>query len=63
MTYPKERELPDDYPIYAHYLYVVDNRVWRAPWNMTAAQLKKTGGFNSVKNCDIAARNLWSMMI
>lgn len=56
----KERELPDDYPIHGGYLYVVDDKVWRAPYGMTVGTLKKTSDFKSVKNCDIGARNLWS---
>lgn len=56
----KERELSDDYPIHYNYLYVVDGKPWKSPESMTVGELKKRGKFNSVKNCDISSRNLWS---
>lgn len=55
-----ERELPNDYPIHFGYLYIVDGYPWKSPDSMTVGELKKRGNFQSIKNCDIKARNLWS---
>ena len=59
----RERELENDYPIYCGYLYVVDDRPWKAPEEMTVGELKKRGNFSSVKNCDIEGRKLWDQAI
>lgn len=64
-----ERELPDDYPIYPGYLYVINGEVIRSylPNQTTVGEMKKV--FKTVKpitsftNCDIKARNLWDQMI
>lgn len=58
-----ERELEDNYPILPGYLYVVENKVWRAPENMTVGELKTRGKFSSVKNCDIAGRDIWHLAL
>lgn len=58
-----EYECEDDYPIYPGYLYVVDGKVWRSPQPMTAGELKRRGKFISVKNCDIAGRELWHLAL
>lgn len=49
--------LPDDYPIYGNYLYVVDGRVYRSDWHdITARELKAREGFSEVRRCDIFGR-------
>lgn len=56
----KERELPDDYPIYAGYLYVADGEVVVSDWHdITARQFKGAEGYTSLKNCDMAGRDLF----
>lgn len=62
-----ERELEDDYPIHAGYLYVIDGKVVQSEISTTVGQLKRTFKSQfpnlSVKNCDIATRNLWHLAI
>ncbi len=49
--------LPDDYPIYGDYLYVVDGNVYRSDWHgVTVRQLKYREGFKEVRRCDIMGR-------
>jgi hypothetical protein len=51
--------LPDDYPIYADYCYVLDGKVVRSDWHkVTAAQFKKLTGATEVRRCDMIARGL-----
>lgn len=57
-----ERELEDDYPIYPGYLYIVDDQVYRHNYPPTTAGVMRKQ-FKSVKNCDIAERNLWKEMV
>lgn len=58
-----EHELPDDYPVYADYLYVADDKIYRCDWHdITVGRLKAAENFKSFKNCDIAGRNLWDQM-
>ena len=55
----KERELPDDYPIYGGYTYVADDQVIVSEWHgITAGQLKACLGVRVLKNCDRAGRRL-----
>lgn len=59
----KERELPDDYPIYADYLYVADGKVIRSDWHgITARQFKNREGFESLMNCDMSGRGYFNGM-
>lgn len=59
-----EMELPDDYPVFPMYLYVVDGTMFRhVRPQSTVGQVKKAFGFKSFKNCDIATRKLWSEMV
>ena len=52
-----ERILPDDYPIYADYLYVVDGKVTRSDWHgVTVKQFKHIEGAKEVRRCDIEGR-------
>ena len=58
-----ERELPDDYPLYAGYMYVVDGTVVTAVENGTPAEWKRRKGCKSVKSCDIGGRDLWHLAV
>lgn len=55
----KERELPDDYPMYNGYIYMIDGEPLRVTEDISVGQLKKLCGVESVRNCDIKSRNLW----
>lgn len=57
MTHERERMLPDDYPIYGDYLYVVDGEVYRSDYHgITAGELKRRLGAKEIRNCDIYER-------
>jgi len=58
-----ESELPDNYPMYELYLYVIDGKVVRATRQMTVGECKLLKKCKSIKNCDIAARGLWHEMV
>lgn len=58
-----ERELPNQYPIHAGYLYVMNGKVMRSPFTISAGELKERCGFDSIKNCDIGGRNLWHLAV
>jgi len=52
-----EPVLPDDYPIYADYLYVADGRVVRSDWHgITARQFRNHLGATELRRCDIYGR-------
>lgn len=52
-----ERVLPDDYPIYGDYLYVVDGKVTRSDWHgITVREYKAREGVEEVRRCDIEGR-------
>lgn len=57
-----EKILPDDYPVYAGYLYVCDEKVMEANVSGTVATLKQDG-YKEIRNCNIAVRNLWKYAI
>lgn len=49
--------LPDDYPIYAGYLYVADGKLISSDWHgITAARLKQHLGATELRRCDIYGR-------
>jgi hypothetical protein len=49
--------LPDDCPVYADYLYVVDGVPVRSDWHgITVAQFKSYMRAGEVRRCDIAGR-------
>ena len=60
---PKEAPLPNDYPVYAGYLYVADGEVVRARGQETVIELKQSLGVKELTNCDIAARGLWDQVV
>lgn len=53
-----ERELEDDYPVYAGYWYVVDGEPKRSPINGKATDLKAHLTAAVITSCDIHGRNL-----
>jgi hypothetical protein len=56
-----ERVLPDDYPIYAGYLYVADGRVYQSDYHgVSVKYLKAKEGFKEVRRCDMDARGFFS---
>lgn len=55
--FPNEDVLPDDYPIYGDYLYVVDGKPYRSDYHgITVHELKRREKFTEVRRCNIAAR-------
>ena len=55
-----EPVLPDDYPIYADYLYVADGNVVRSDWHdVTAREFKAREGVKELRRCDMAGRDLF----
>lgn len=53
-----EPELPDDYPIYAGYAYVVDGRQISSNYHdITARELKLRMKAEKVCRCDLAGRH------
>lgn len=56
-----EPELPDDYPIYADYLYVVDGVVVVSDWHdISVAEFKRELKAISVRRCDMSGRGLFN---
>lgn len=54
-----EPVLPDDYPIYGGYAYVVDGRPILSNWHdITAGELKCLLGAKEIRRCDLVGRNL-----
>lgn len=55
--FPNEDVLPDDYPIYGDYCYVVDGKLYMSDYHgITVRQLKGREGFKEVRRCNIVAR-------
>jgi hypothetical protein len=49
--------LPDDYPVYGGYLYVVDGKVFRSDWDcITVRRLKLALGVKEIRRCDMVGR-------
>lgn len=59
----KERELDNEHPMFAGYMYVVEGKVVRSKVNISVGDFKKQTNVKSVKNCDIGGRNLWEYSI
>ncbi len=56
---PSENVLPDDYPMYADYWYIVDGQPVRSDWHdVTVGYYKARTGANEVRRCDAAERKL-----
>ncbi|TGV15784.1 hypothetical protein EN816_00600 [Mesorhizobium sp. M8A.F.Ca.ET.173.01.1.1] len=53
--------LPDDYPVYADYLYVADGQVIQSDWHqINVRRLKRELGAKEIRRCDIAGRSALS---
>lgn len=51
--FPDESVLPDDYPIYGDYFYLVDGRVYRSDWHdVTVRELKRRENFREIRRCN-----------
>lgn len=50
--------LPDDYPVYAGYAYVVDGEPISSPVEGTVARLKAACNATEVRRCDLVEREL-----
>lgn len=62
-SYEFEHEQPDNYQIFAGYLYVVNGKVWKSPFTGTVRTAKNHFANNgeivhSFKNCDTLARKI-----
>lgn len=54
-----EPELPDNYPIYGGYWYLVDGKPYLSDWHgITANELKKRLKAKEIKRCDAIGRKL-----
>lgn len=51
--------LPDDYPMHAGYLYVVDGKPHQADRSLSVGAFKRAFKIDQVRRCDIGGRNLW----
>jgi hypothetical protein len=56
-VFDNEDELPDDYPIYGDYLYIVDGEPYRSDFHdITARELRLRLKASKVCRCNMAAR-------
>ena len=57
--FPNEHVLPDDYPIYGDYLYVVDGKPYRSDYHgITAGELRRRLKATEIRRCNISARQV-----
>lgn len=56
--YASEKLLPDDYPIYPGYYYLVNGRVMRSYVHSTVANVKRMSGAKEVRSCSLVDRNI-----
>jgi hypothetical protein len=57
ITFENEEVLPDDYPVYGGYLYVVDGKPYQSDWHgITVKQLKQYLMAAEIRRCNIFAR-------
>jgi len=55
--FENEEILPDDYPVYGNYLYVVDGKLYRSDWHdITVRRLKQHLKATEVRRCNMVAR-------
>jgi hypothetical protein len=63
--FEKEDVLPDEYPIYGNYWYVVDGGdLYQSDHHdITVKELKRREGFKEVRRCNIVARQkAWGLI-
>lgn len=48
-----ETILPDHYPLYAGYVYIMDNKFARSNVICTVAELKLESGIKEIRRCDL----------
>jgi len=54
-----ETVLPDDYPIYGDYIYVVDGEPQRSDWHgITVREYKRHLGATEIRRCNLSARQI-----
>lgn len=54
--------LPDDYPIYADYFYVVDGEVVLSSWHgITVREFKVQMRAKEVRRCDLVGRKYYAI--
>lgn len=53
-----EQELPDKYPVYPGYFYVLDGREYISDMRMTVGELKHYKGVKVITSCDVLGRDL-----
>lgn len=59
MEHPGEDVLPDDYPVYGDYWYIVDGSPKRSDFhNVTVGYYKARTGAKELRRCNASARKL-----
>ena len=53
-----EEILPDVYPVYIDYVYIIDNQIMRSWLEGTAKDLKEGVASRVVRRCDIVKRGI-----
>lgn len=53
-----EEPLPDDYPVYEGYWYVLDGQPRQSLIDGTVSDLKRLHSVSEVKSCDVLGRGL-----
>ena len=57
--YPNEEILPDAYPVYGDFFYVVDGKPYRSDWHdITVGRLKQHLNAKEVRRFNILARQV-----
>jgi hypothetical protein len=57
LSFDNEDLLPDDYPIYGDYIYVVDGKPYRSDWHgITARELRLRLKASEIRRCNLVAR-------
>lgn len=53
-----KRVLPDDYPVYAGYIYIADGIIIMSEFNTKVGVFKRLSDVKEVRSCDIVERGL-----
>ena len=56
--YASEKLLPDDYPIYVGYYYLVDGEVKISNIHSTVGELKSVALAKEIRSCSLVDRNI-----